>query len=107
MTKKYGQIFRIKPLLQKRIKFVSVEKDASISDIINTVIESLSETDLNINFYLNQKKLYHDNVQVTYRLTEKNSEKINYIAYKHNFTKSQVMNLFLSAYLNSPLDDQD
>ncbi|MGK4468437.1 hypothetical protein [Mammaliicoccus sciuri] len=100
---KTEQIFRIKPKFKKLIKLRSAEIDLNNSELINQILKSTKAKDLSIEIYKNKSKLNYDNVQVSYMLEDSNKKKLEKIAIKHDLKKSQVMNLFLSAYFNEPL----
>ena len=93
---KYPRVFRIKSTTKQLIKITSAINDLNNSDFVEKIIQETELSNIDFSSYNNYGTISYSS-----------NEKIEAVAQKHGLTRSQVLNLFLSKYLNIPIDHKD
>ncbi|HEA6180747.1 TPA: hypothetical protein RXG19_002581 [Staphylococcus aureus] len=104
---KYPRVFRIKSTTKQLIKITSAINDLNNSDFVEKIIQETELSNIDFSSYNNYGKKSYNTVQATYTISYSSNEKIEAVAQKHGLTRSQVLNLFLSKYLNIPIDHKE
>ncbi|MCT2553858.1 MULTISPECIES: hypothetical protein [Staphylococcus] len=104
---KYPRVFRIKSNTKQLIKITSAINDLNNSDFVEKIIQETDLSNIDFSSYDDYGKKNYNTIQATYTISSSSNEKIETAAQKHGLTRSQVLNLFLSKYLNIPIDHRD